>query len=80
MFRNQHSTAFVTLLLSVVVCSQSIPQCLDEVHGEDDASALWIRYPAISPDGEQIAFSFRGDLWTVSSAGGTARPLSSHLG
>jgi len=80
MFRKQHSTAFATLLLGAVVFLHALPQCLDVARAEDDASALWIRYPAISPDGKQIAFSFRGDLWTVPSIGGTARPLSSHLG
>ena len=35
-----------------------------------------MRYPAISPDGKTIAFSFGGDLYTVSSAGGEARFLT----
>ncbi|REJ90058.1 MAG: peptidase S41 [Planctomycetota bacterium] len=38
----------------------------------------WMRYPAISPDGKQIAFSFRGDLWLVDAAGGRARHLTTH--
>jgi len=41
--------------------------------------ARWIRYPAISPDGSRIAFSFRGDLWLVPVDGGEARPLTSHV-
>ena len=40
--------------------------------------ALWLRTPAISPDGRTIAFSYRGDLWIVPSAGGTAAPLTVH--
>ncbi len=40
--------------------------------------ALWLRSPAISPDGSTIAFSYRGDLWTVPAAGGTATPLTVH--
>jgi len=40
--------------------------------------ALWLRAPAISPDGSTIAFSYRGDVWTVPSAGGTATPLTVH--
>ena len=34
--------------------------------------ALWLRYPAISPDGTTVAFSYRGDLWKVPATGGTA--------
>ena len=40
--------------------------------------AQWLRYPAISPDGETVVFSHRGDLWRVPSAGGTATPLTLH--
>jgi tricorn protease len=36
------------------------------------------RYPSISPDGSQIVFSWRGDLWKVSSTGGHATRLTSH--
>lgn len=38
----------------------------------------WMRYPAISPDGSQIAFTYKGDLYTVSSAGGAAKQLTFH--
>jgi tricorn protease len=41
--------------------------------------ALWLRYPAISPDGSAIAFSYKGDLWLASADGGEARPLTSHV-
>lgn len=34
------------------------------------------RYPSISPDGSTVAFSWRGDLWTVASRGGQAVRLS----
>ena len=37
------------------------------------------RYPAISPDGKQIAFSYMGDLWVVSSQGGKATRLTDHV-
>lgn len=41
-------------------------------------SPLWMRYPAISPDGSQIAFSYKGDLYVVSSQGGEAKQLTTH--
>jgi Tol biopolymer transport system component/C-terminal processing protease CtpA/Prc len=40
--------------------------------------ALWLRYPSISPDGETIAFSYRGDLWRVPVSGGLATQLTVH--
>ncbi len=33
---------------------------------------LWLRYPALSPDGKTIVFSYKGDLYKVASAGGDA--------
>ncbi|MEN8202075.1 MAG: S41 family peptidase [Bacteroidota bacterium] len=37
---------------------------------------LWLRYPAISPDGETILFNYKGDIYSVPSSGGDARPLT----
>lgn len=37
---------------------------------------LWIRDVKISPDGNRIAFSFKGDIYTVSSKGGNAHRLT----
>ena len=39
---------------------------------------LWIRRNAISPDGQTLAFSYKGDIWTVPVSGGQARQLTSH--
>lgn len=41
---------------------------------------LWLRYPAISPDGKTIAFCYQGDIYLVPSAGGTATPITLHAG
>jgi Tol biopolymer transport system component/C-terminal processing protease CtpA/Prc len=40
------------------------------------SAPLWLRYPAISPDGKNIAFSFEGHVFIVPSAGGVAQPLT----
>lgn len=37
-----------------------------------------LRYPSLSPDGKQIAFSYQGDIWTTSSVGGVARRMTIH--
>lgn len=42
------------------------------------AAPLWMRYPVISPDGKEIAFAYKGDIYKVSSAGGLAERLTSH--
>ncbi len=40
--------------------------------------ALWLRYPSISPNGQEIVFSYKGNLYKVESSGGTATPLTLH--
>lgn len=39
---------------------------------------LWMRYPVISPDGQTIAFTYKGDIYTVSANGGKATQLTTH--
>ncbi len=41
-------------------------------------TARWLRFPAISPDGKQIAFSYMGDIYTVPYQGGVATQLTVH--
>lgn len=36
------------------------------------------RFPAISPDGSTVAFSWQGDIWTVPIGGGQANRLTVH--
>ena len=56
-------TAFF-LLFSAAAFSQNTP--------------LWLRYPALSPDGKTIAFGYKGDIYTVPASGGLAMPLTIH--
>jgi tricorn protease len=37
-----------------------------------------IRFPALSPDGQQLAFSYQGDIWTTRLEEGPARRLTIH--
>lgn len=38
---------------------------------------LWLRHTSLSPDGSTIAFTYKGDIYTVPFAGGQARQLTS---
>ncbi|WP_240531650.1 hypothetical protein [Maribacter sp. 4G9] len=38
----------------------------------------WLRYPAISPDGNTIAFTYKGDIYRVPKNGGVAQQLTFH--
>jgi len=38
----------------------------------------WIRYQTISPDGQTIAFTYMGDLYTVAASGGEAKQITFH--
>ena len=46
--------------------------------GTAQNNASWLRYPAISPDGKNIAFGYKGDIYIVAANGGTATPLTIH--
>jgi len=46
------------------------------IHSFCQENPLWMRYTAISPDGQTILFCYKGDIWSVPSAGGTAVPMT----
>jgi len=60
------SVASVIILLSF--CFTAIAQTVPE----------WVRYPAISPNGETIAFTYKGDIYSVAASGGQANRLTFH--
>lgn len=39
---------------------------------------MWLRNCKISPDGKNIAFTYKGDIFTVPSEGGEAKQITSH--
>src|ERR1700753_1728982 len=53
------------LLLGIVV-----PKSFAQSH------ILWMQQPAISPDGNWIAFEYKGNIFKVAATGGAAMPLT----
>ena len=56
--------ALLFTLFSIAIYSQNNPQ--------------WMRHSSISPDGSQIAFTYKGDLYKVNTNGGNATQLTYH--
>ncbi len=50
--------------------------CSSAAAGQDEPP--FARYPAISPDGQTVAFSYQGDIWSVPVVGGRAMRLTIH--
>lgn len=42
------------------------------------SSPQWMKYPQVSPDGTKIAFTYQGNIYTVSTNGGLAKQITSH--
>ena len=52
--------------------------CFFAISAFGQSAPQWMRYPAISPDGSQIVFTYKGDLFLVPSKGGDARQITFH--
>jgi len=52
--------------------------CVMVINAVGQSSPNWLRYPAISPDGSKIVFTYKGDLYTIPSEGGKATQLTFH--
>lgn len=58
---------FILLIMAIISTSNIFAE-----------EALWLRYASISPDGKEIAFAYKGDIYKVSSSGGEAKQLTVH--
>ncbi|MEM9547252.1 MAG: S41 family peptidase [Bacteroidota bacterium] len=62
-FKNLTSTILLTLFVLSAVAQDN---------------PLWMRYPAISPDGNSIVFSYKGDLYKTDLSSGMSMALTLH--
>ena len=67
-----------TTRLLAVVLLVPVSCLLFPSHAAGQEPIRFARTPDISPDGKQVAFSYRGDVWTVEAIGGVARPVTMH--
>ncbi|MFZ1332242.1 MAG: S41 family peptidase [Flavobacteriales bacterium] len=63
-------------LLCLALTIGSVSQSFAQV--DAPGSPLWLRNPAISPDGTAIVFTYQGDLWRVPATGGRALLLTTN--
>src|SRR5512135_3756623 len=69
------TTRLLALIAAVTLGATST---LAQPSQSSQSSPTWLRYPAISPDGKTIVFTYKGDLYRVAAAGGPATPLTTH--
>ena len=63
-----HKTKYALSALAMLTASVNAAEKSEE----------WFLHSSISPDSKTIAFSYKGDIYTVPAKGGTARPLTIH--
>lgn len=69
-------------LIAITGCAQPARAEQNAQPNRDQAQKANVdlpRLPSISPDGAQVVFTWRGDLWKASSQGGFAERLTSHV-
>jgi len=59
-----------------IVFAAILAAALCPLAAQTKESPLWLRYPAISPDGQTILFCYQGDIYRVAATGGQAVPLT----
>ena len=65
------------VILSLLACA--IQPAMAQLTALPQQPIVGGRMPALSPDGKQIVFVYRGDLWLASSGGGRATSLTQHI-
>ncbi len=66
------NTMYIRIHIFLFICALLCCTSIAQADGIDPSRPLWLRYPAVSPDGSRIAFSHSGQIWVVPTAGGQA--------
>jgi len=69
MHRIKYALSALAIVANVAVATTAIAA---------DKNEEWFLHTSISPDSKTIAFSYKGDIYTVPANGGNARPLTIH--
>ncbi len=73
---NRHGGHVLVRITTIVFCMAIFSIGLATTGSAEEIR--YARYPALSPDGATIAFSYLGDIWTVPATGGKAVRLTVH--
>lgn len=68
----KHATRLFSFLFLLFLCCPLFAQ----LPLPAEQPVRFARYPAVSPDGKQIAFAYQGNLWSVPATGGPATRLT----
>ena len=66
------------LVFACLACLSFIARGTVAFADTDGQSIVGTRFPSLSPDGKTIAFTYLGDIWTVSTDGGRASRVTVH--
>ena len=67
--------SLLIVLFAIVANGRDVTPVASEVASE---APLWLRYNAISPQGDKIAFAYKGDIYVVDTDGGMARQITTN--
>lgn len=65
----------ILVLASVFLLLSSL---FSTAYADNNVTPLWMRRPAISPDGTTVAFTYKGDIFTVPVSGGRALQITTN--